>query len=78
MKNFIYLILLVTFSWISLLFLTYAVFILIVPLPPLSNDFNGRVVTQVLKALISSILSLAWLASLLMIRNYIARKTVLK
>jgi len=77
-KNFIYLILLVTFSWISLLLLTYAVFILIVPLPQISNDFTGRVVTSILKVIFSSILSLVWLASLLMIRDYIAKRNILK
>jgi hypothetical protein len=78
LKNFVYLILLVTFSWISLLLLTFTVFLLIVPFPQISNDFSGRVVTSVLKVLFSSILSLAWLASLLLIRNYIARISVFR
>jgi len=78
LKNFVYLILLVTFSWISLLLLTFAVFLLIVPFPQISNDFSGRVVTSVLKVLFSSVLSLAWLASLLLIRNYIARISVFR
>jgi len=77
-KNFVYLILLVTFSWISLLLLTYAVFLLIVPLPGISNDFTGRVITSVLKVIFSLTLSLIWLASLLLMRNYIARRSVFK
>jgi hypothetical protein len=78
LKNFVYLILLVTFSWISLLLLTFTVFLLIVPFPQISNDFTGRVITSVLKVLFSSVLSLAWLASLLLIRNYIARISVFR
>jgi hypothetical protein len=77
MRNFIYLVLLVTFSWVSLLLLTYCIFILIVPLPPISGDLSGRMLSGVLKVFLSAVLFLVWLASLLAIRNYIAKRSVL-
>jgi|GEM_PF-2919109 len=78
LKNFTCLILLVTFSWISLLFLTYLILILIVPFPPLSNDSLGRVMTSVLKVILSFGFFAGWLGSLIVFRNYIAKKNVLK
>lgn len=77
-KSFIYIVLLVTFSWISLLLLSFTVFLVIVPFPKISNDLSGRIITSIIQAVLSSVLSLIWLTSLLVIRNYIARISVFR
>lgn len=78
MTNFIRLILLITFAWATLLLLSYIIFVLIVPFPTLSNTFFDRIVVGVLKVLLSASLFLLWLLSLILLRNYIAGRSIFK
>ncbi len=78
LKNFTYLILLVTYSWASLLLLSYLILILIVPLPPFINDLLGHIINSIMKVFLSFILFATWLGSLIIFRDYVAKKSVLK
>lgn len=78
MNNLIRLILLITFSWISFLILSYFILIVIVPFPILSNSFLDRFLVGIIKVVLSAILFLLWLLLLLVLRNYIAIKSIFK
>lgn len=78
MNNFTRLIFLVTFAWVTLILLSYVIFIVVVPFPALSNTFFDRFMVGVLKVLLSAILFILWLLSLLLLRNYIANKSIFK
>jgi len=78
LTNFIRLILLITFAWATLLLLSYIIFVLIVPFTTLSNTFFDRIVVGVLKVLLSASLFLLWLLSLILLRNYIAGRSIFK
>ncbi|MCX8188399.1 MAG: hypothetical protein N3F64_01680 [Nitrososphaeria archaeon] len=58
--------------------MSYIILIVIVPFPIPSNTFLDRVLVGIIKVVFSAILFLLWLLLLLILRNYIAIKSIFK
>lgn len=72
------LIVVILLTWILMLAGTYVIFTVIVPLPFLIPAFRGTIAISALQSLAAVLVVLAWLYSMLKIRNIYARRKLWK